>query len=146
MKPPLSAQGSGMEPPPSFPPARPPTLTPASNHPQLCVCVFIHMGVCAATRPRPFVCACAPGFRRRGADLRPLAHSHFCGLSVTATAATSSRCGESFSAAVAKTKGLHRSAVLDLLKPLATQNPQILILRCHSGALRPRHTGGRRNG
>lgn len=33
--------------------------------------------------------------------------------------------------------GLNRSAVLDLLKPLAAQNPQILIPQWHSGALRP---------
>lgn len=68
----------------------------------VCVRVYSHGRVCCHT-PSAFVCVCAPGFRRRGADLWPAAI--FCGLSVTTTAATSSRCGESFSAAICWTEG-----------------------------------------
>lgn len=76
------------------------TLTPASNHPQLCVCECADEDMCdnsAATLPRGFRGRLGGGGGRGrwcGVDWKeerwwPLTPLHFCGLSVTATAATS---------------------------------------------------------
>lgn len=128
--PPLSTQGSRMQ------PRVTPDIDPRLKSPSaVCVRVYSHGRVCCHT-PCASVCVCAPGFRRRGADLWPA--TIFCGLSVTATAATSSRCGESISAAICSTE--FGAAAL---KPLATQtHPQILILPCHLEGVWLKHMRG----